>query len=99
MLSKTSSPVTERRAYTRVETCQPVTVASLSSSMSQSAEIIDCSHDGLCLLLSSTIQKGQFVTIDRISAAAARRPSMFEVRWVLPSGDRFLAGVRRIVSG
>ena len=98
MLSKTSAPVSERRSQTRVETCQPVTVASLSSAICQSGEIVDSSHDGFCLLLSSTIEKGQFVTIDRIAAVSARRPSMFEVRWVLPSGGRFLAGVRKIVS-
>jgi len=70
----------------------------LSSAISQSAEIIDCSHDGFCLLLSATVEKGQYVTIDRIAAAAAKRQSMFEVRWVLPSGGRFLAGVRKITS-
>jgi hypothetical protein len=98
MLAKDSTQIVERRAQTRVETYQPVTVGSLSSVVSQPAKIIDCSHDGFCLLLSAQLEKGQLVTICRSTTTGVKRELIFEVRWVLPSDGRFLAGVRKITS-
>ena len=98
MLTKISTPATERRKYNRVETSIAVDVLPTDSDVRESAEIVDSSMDGICLLLGTTVEEGQQINVVSPIREEKARRGTFEVRWIMPSGDRFLAGAKRIKS-
>ena len=99
MLSKSTTFGSERRKYARIACCVPATVSGQCAGQRkiESAEIIDYGPDGVCLLLSAKVSCGQNLTVDRAYGQMGMLKMRFEVRWVIPSGSRFLVGAKRAI--
>ena len=99
MLSRSITFGSERRKYARIACCVPATVSGHTTQKAgiETAEIIDYGPDGVCLLLSSKVAKGQNLTVDRSYGQMGMLEMRFEVRWVMASGCRFLVGAKRAI--
>jgi hypothetical protein len=99
MLSIVLASGLERRRYTRIECRVPAVVSGHRSgnSRSETAEIIDYGPDGICLLLSTKVSKGQRITVDQSHEQIGILKMRFEIRWVKSSGNRYLVGAERVM--